>query len=240
MTTYVLIHGAYVGGWAWRWVAAELRAAGHDVFTPTLTGHADRSHLAGPEIGLETHIADVVNLLNYEDLSDVILVGWSYGGMIAAGAADRAPERIAHVIYLDSDVPRDGDTSVPPSQHAQREELARAHGDGWRVPPPAGRLNALLEELPVEQQRWIAARFTPQLLSTWTQPIRLSSAGDTIPTTYIRCTIGHDPSDEDTRRQDARIRGEPSWRYRELAASHAAPWTAPHALARELLEVVPD
>jgi pimeloyl-ACP methyl ester carboxylesterase len=238
MATFVLIHGAFIGGWSWRWLAAELRSAGHEVVTPTLTGHGERVHLAGPGIDLETHIADVVNLLHYEDLTGVVLVGFSYGGMVAAGAADRAPERIAHLVYLDSDIPRDGDTSVPPSQHAARQELARNHGDGWCVPPAAVNLDAMLEEIPAQQRRWITARLTPQLLATWTQPIRLSGAGEAIPTTYIRCTVGYDPTTEDSRRQVARIRSEPAWRYRELAASHLAPVTASRAVADLLLEVV--
>jgi pimeloyl-ACP methyl ester carboxylesterase len=237
MATFVLVHGAFCGGWVWRWVAPQLRAAGHDVFTPSLTGHGERVHLASPEIDLDTHIADVVNLLRYEDLSDVILVGWSYGGMLAAGAADRVPERIAHVVHLDSDVPRDGDPSgFPPSRNAERVARAQAHGDGWRV-PLRDEFDAALGELPAPKRDWITARLTPQLLKTWTQPIRLTGAAAAIPTTYIRCTVGYDPDDEDTRRQDERIRGEPGWRYRELAASHFAPWTTPQALADLLLDV---
>ena len=175
MATFVLVHGAFVGGWSWRWVAPYLRGAGHDVYSPTLTGHGERVHLASPQIDLDTHIEDVVNLLHYEDLTGVVLVGYSYGGMVVAGVADRVPERIAHVVYLDSDVPRDGDTSGPRrAEHAAREELARAHGDGWRVPPADAGVETLLEEFPEEQRRWIAARLTPQLLKTWTQPIRLS------------------------------------------------------------------
>ncbi len=131
MAIFVLVHGAFIDGWSWRWMAAELRAAGHEVFTPILAGHGERVHLASPEIDLETHIADVVNLLHYEDLTAVVLVGWSYGGMIAAGAADRAPERIAHMVYLDSDVPHDDDVSgFPPRWNTERAARARAHGDG--------------------------------------------------------------------------------------------------------------
>src|SRR5215203_1355701 len=140
MATFVLVHGAVVGGWCWRWVAPELRGAGHEVQAPTLTGLGERVHLASSQVDLDTHIADIVNLLHYEDLRDVVLVGWSYGGMVVAGTADRAPERIAHVVYFDSDVPRDGDTSAPPSSHAEREALAHAHGDGWRVPPAVTRV----------------------------------------------------------------------------------------------------
>jgi pimeloyl-ACP methyl ester carboxylesterase len=239
MATFVLVHGAVVGGWCWRWVARELLAAGHEVFAPTLTGLGERVHLASPQIDLDTHIDDVVNVLRYEDLTDVVLVGWSYGGMVVAGAADRASERVGHVVYFDSDVPRDGDTSVPPGALAQREDLARVHGDGWRIPPDVlGMEEFLLAALPEERRHWIAARLTPHPLQTWTQPIRLTGAADAIPTTYIRCTVGYDPTDEDTRRQDERIRSEPTWRYRELAESHAAPFTAPRAVADLLLEVV--
>lgn len=239
MATYVLIHGAHVGGWCWRWVSPYLRAAGHDVYTPTLTGLGERVHLGSRQVNLDTHIADVVNLLNYEDLSGGVLVGWSYGGMLAAGAADRAPERIAHVVYLDSDVPRHGDTSgYPPSRNALREAQARAHGDGWRVPPTPEVMEALLGDLQGEPRHWIAERLLPHPLKTWTQPIRLTGAGDAIPTTYVRCTIGYDPTDEDTGRQDARVRSQPKWRYRELGESHFAPWTAPRAVADLLLDIV--
>jgi pimeloyl-ACP methyl ester carboxylesterase len=244
MATIVLVHGAHVGGWCWRWVAPELRAAGHEVHTPTLTGHGERVHLASPEVDLDTHIEDVVNLLRFEDLSDVVLLGWSYGGMIAAGVADRAPERIAHVVYLDSDVPLDGDTSVPPERRAEREELARAN-DGWRVlpaidvdeRPEAGPFIAW-PDLPLEMREWIVARFTPQLLKTWTQPIRLTGAGASLPTTYIRCLHGYDPADLDTMRQDARIRSEPSWQYRELPTNHFVPLTNHRLLAEVLCELV--
>ena len=124
MATFVLVHGAIVGGWCWRWVAHGLREAGHEVHTPTMTGLGERIHLATPEVDLDTHIEDIANVLRFEDLTEVVLVGWSYGGMVVAGVADRLPERIAHVVYLDSDVPSDGDTSAPASVHAVRRELA--------------------------------------------------------------------------------------------------------------------
>ncbi|HEX5166554.1 MAG TPA: alpha/beta hydrolase [Thermomicrobiales bacterium] len=244
MATFVLVHGATVGGWCWRWVERELRAAGHEVHTPTMTGLGERAHLATPEVDLDTHINDIVNVMTYEDLRDVVLVGWSYGGMAVAGVADRLPERVVHVVYLDSDIPRDGDTSVPPSRHAAREELARAF-DGWRVPlgidvdttPPVAAWATWLE-LPREMRAWIAERIVPHPLKTWTQPIRLTGAAASIPTTYIRCTIGHDPTDEDTARQDDRIRSEPTWRYREIAESHLCPWTAPGAVVELLVESI--
>ena len=219
-------------------MTSELRTAGHEVSTPTLTGLGERVHLASSEIGLGTHITDVVNVLRYQDVSNVVLVGWSYGGMVVAGAADRVPERIGHLVYLDSDVPRDGDTSVPPGGHAARVALAQEHGDGWRVPIEATRgVSLLLDGLPEEQRQWIAARFTPHLLRTWMEPIHLTGAAAAIPTTYIRCTVGYDPADEDTRRQDERIRSEPAWRYVDLAEGHNAPFSAPRAVADLLLDV---
>jgi pimeloyl-ACP methyl ester carboxylesterase len=239
MSTFVLVHGAFVGGWCWRLVAPFLRDAGHEVYTPTLTGHGERAHLASRSVDLNTHIEDIVNVLRYEDLTGVVLVGWSYAGMIVAGAADRAPERVGHLVYLDSDVPRDGDTSAPASTHAFRRRLAEEHGDGWRVPPLSiGADKMLLDGLDDERRRWIAERWVPQHLVTWTQPIRLTGAAAAVPTTYIRFTIDYDPTHEDTARQDARIRSEPTWRYVEIAERHAAPFTAPDVVAKAMLEVL--
>jgi pimeloyl-ACP methyl ester carboxylesterase len=137
MATYVIIHGGWDGGWAWRGVARELQSAGHEVFTVTLTGSGERAHLASPEIGLDTHILDVVNILRYECLSDVVLVASSYGGMVATGAAEQEPERIRQLIYLDAFVPQDGqrlnDLSSP-MLTAFFEDLAEKQGDGWRIP----------------------------------------------------------------------------------------------------------
>ncbi len=110
MATYVLVHGGWTGGWLWRKVATHLRAAGHDVYTPTLTGLGERVHLASPDIDLETHIQDILMVLDYEELRDVILVGYSYSGMVVTAVAERAPERLAHLVYLDAFVPGDGDS----------------------------------------------------------------------------------------------------------------------------------
>jgi pimeloyl-ACP methyl ester carboxylesterase len=106
--TYVIVHGAWGGGWAWREVDNLLSADGHKVYRPTLTGLGERVHLASPEIGLDTHIQDIVNVILYEELRDVVLVGHSYGGMVVGGVADRLPERIRRLVYLDAFVPQDG------------------------------------------------------------------------------------------------------------------------------------
>ena len=110
MAIYVLVHSAWAGGWMWRSVARELRAAGHEAFTPTLTGLGERVHLANPEIDLDTHVLDVVNLVRFERLERVVLVGHSYGGMVISGVAERVPASIARLVYLDAFVPRSGES----------------------------------------------------------------------------------------------------------------------------------
>ena len=137
MATFVLVHPAWFGGWCWKKVVPLLRAQGHEVHTPTLTGLGERAHLATPEVGLSTHIADVVNVMSYEDLGDVVLVGNSSGGNVITGVADRVPERIAQLVYLDAFVPADGQGIVdmlPPDRRQTVEALVQAEGDGWLWP----------------------------------------------------------------------------------------------------------
>lgn len=137
MATFVFVHGGWDGGWAWTPVAQRLRESGHEAFAPTLTGSGERVHLASPDVDLNTHISDVVNLLRYEDLHNVMLVGASSGGMVITGVAEQAAERINHLIYLDAFVPLDGQSIsdlVGPQIGAGFLEAADAFGDGWRVP----------------------------------------------------------------------------------------------------------
>ena len=131
MATFVLVHGGWAGGWQWREVAGLLRAAGHEVFTPTLTGLGERVHLANPDIGLDTHIQDILMVLEYEELRDVILVGYSYSGMVITGVAELAPERISQLIYLDAFVPQDGQSMLD-NAGARRGRFHPADGAGLR------------------------------------------------------------------------------------------------------------
>ena len=148
--TYVLVHGAWHGSWCWKRVRKGLRDTGHQVFTPTLTGLGERSHLNSAAVNLSTHIADVVNLLRWEDLSDVILCGHSYGGNVITGVADRIPERIRSLVYLDAFVPEDGEClfDLVPPELAQRMRLqAQTAGSGWNIPPlPAEHFNVNLRD----------------------------------------------------------------------------------------------
>ena len=230
MATFVIVHGAFGGGWEWCEVAALLRDRGHDVFTPTLTGYGERAHLATPEVGLETHILDILNVLRYEDLHDVVLACQSYGGMVATGVADRAPERLAHLIYLNALVPEDGQSVfdlTPPDFRQRFEEAVRAAGDGWRIPVP-----------PFEDDPQIAAfargRYVPSLLRGFTDPIRLGPAPDRLPRTYIWCTedqAGLAGVAAIMRPFAERARRDPGWRFHQLVAIPDAYIQAPQAVA---------
>jgi pimeloyl-ACP methyl ester carboxylesterase len=213
-----------------------LRDAGHEVFTPGLTGLGERAHLAHPGIDLDTHIQDVVAVLDYEDLRDVVLVGHSYGGMVITGAADRAGDRLAQLVYLDADVPMSGQSEfdlLPREEVAEYEEAARARGDGWQIPPP------FPDPLPPGTPAvvaWAVERMVPHPLRTLTQPLRLTRADGEGPSrTYVLCAEGKEGQPVPPYVQ--RISRDPDWRMIELQASHAAHVMAPEAVAGTLADL---
>jgi pimeloyl-ACP methyl ester carboxylesterase len=137
--TYLLVPGAWLGGRCWRYVAADLRGASNTVIPATLTGLGERAHLLSPEIDLNCHISDIVGMFEHRDLHDVILVGHSYGGTVITGVAERVPDRIRRLVYLDASVPSDGESNddvIGPTMAAQLRASAMSEGDGWKVPPP--------------------------------------------------------------------------------------------------------
>lgn len=166
--TFVLVHGAWHGGWCWRDVQANLVADGHLVFAPTLTGLGERSHLLNQQVNLDTHIADIENVIRWEELRDVVLVGHSYAGMIIAAVADRMPDRIGSLVFLDAVLPRDGQSmsDIMPF----RGIAADSRQLSVPVPPSA------LFGVPPEKQRWVDALCTPMPLAAARQPVRLSGA----------------------------------------------------------------
>ena len=183
--TFPVAHGAWSAGWSWKKMHPLLSAAGHLLFTPTYTGLGEREHLASPSNDLETHIQDVLAVIKYEDLRDVVLIGHSYGGMVATGVADRARDRIAQLIYLDAFVPRDGQALVdlnPPAVRSRMEESAKS-GDGWRVPP-----NPIPPDTSEEDAKWIAERRLPQSIKCFEMPLRLRNGEITLRRSYIYCT----------------------------------------------------
>lgn len=220
MAKFVIVHGGFGGGWEWIEVAKELRTRGHEVFTPTLTGMGERSHL-GPRVGLATHVEDVVAVLKYENLWGAVLCGASYGGMAVTGAADRVPDRIKLVLYIDALVPRNGQSGVDllPSAFGDIVRAkADSQGHGW-VPVP----DAILppeDLIPEERRRGYVARLGPQPVATFTEPIRLTGAIDLLPRAFVRCTgatldVGGDPIAPFA----AQAKSE-GWLYRELVAPH--------------------
>ena len=234
MASFVLVHGAFHGGWCWRDVAARLRAGGHEVFAPTLTGLGERSHLASPAVDLSTHVLDVVNLLRWEDLGDVVLVGHSYGGMVVTGVAERAADRLASLVYLDALVPEDGQ-SVFDLQPAERraailEEIAANGGRFW--PPRSAAFYGVRDPA---QQAWVDGKCTPQPFGTLFERLRLTaaSAGKVARKLYILCT---DPPLAYMRRFYDMAGASDGWQTMELATGHDAMVTAPERLAQILLK----
>ena len=219
--TILIVHGAWGGGWAFKKVESLLRQKGFDVYRPQLTGQGDRVHLARPDIGLNTHIDDVVNTILYEDLRDIVLVGHSYGGMVISGVADRVPDRIKRLVYLDAMVPNDGDsvTSLMPRAGDFIKQMTK--GD-YLVPP------------------WVKPdqpppHDVPQSLKTFNDAIVLKNeAARKLPATYI-LTVDKDKEakSDDFFPHSVRAK-ERGWSILQLTSDHNPQWSAPEALAEML------
>ena len=184
MGQIVLVHGSWIGGWAFQQVARSLRRRGHDVYPVTLTGLGERTHLARPEVDLDTHITDVVALLEYEGLRRAVVVGHSYAGIVITGVADRAPERLSALVYLDTAPIQNGQRFLdfyPPDVVQDLHRQARERGDGWRVPfPPFEKLGPppMLAGLDADARKLMEQRSSPQPFATYTQPLRLTGEAE--------------------------------------------------------------
>lgn len=224
--TIVLVHGAWHGGWCWTRVSPLLRAAGHTVFTPTLTGLGERSHLLTRDIDLDTHITDVVQVLEFEDLENVVLVGHSYGGMVITGVADKASDRISQLVYLDAMLPDNGKAITDYSQR----KYAPITEDSWHDPAAEPQEYGVTDARDVA---WVKKRLTEMPRKCMTQPLRLSGdASRRIKGTYILCSTRPFAGEA---AQRAKQRG---YRYRELlSAGHDAMVTQPRELAKILREL---
>jgi pimeloyl-ACP methyl ester carboxylesterase len=248
MATYVLVPGAWLGGWAWQPVARQLRGQGHDVHPVTLTGLGERSHLATPEVDLDTYVTDVVNVLEFEDLRDVVLVGHSYAGTVVTGVADRVPERISLLAYLDAGPTPDGTAFMDlqePQARQLLERLAAEAGDGWRIPLPSweeleGVMGASLEGLGTVERDLMAGRAVPHPLASWTQPLTLANpAREELSKLLITCSFPL-----------AQVReliaaghpwfaalASPRWSFLELPTGHWPMFSVPDRLASLLAEL---
>jgi pimeloyl-ACP methyl ester carboxylesterase len=228
--SFVLVPGAWHGGWAWQRVAPLLRAAGHDVHTPTLTGVSDRAHLLSPSVGLTAHVTDVVSLIEAYGLSDVVLVGHSYGGQVITGVADRIADRIAKRVYLDAFAGDDGEAAIdlqPETVAGHYRESVAEQGFGWLIPVRSLAKMGVADEADVA---WLTPRLTPHPWLTFTEPLSLTGAGQLVPAEFIECVDWMRVFRGQRERAEAR-----GWPVRELATGHEAMVTAPKALADLLL-----
>jgi pimeloyl-ACP methyl ester carboxylesterase len=236
MTTFVIVHGAFGGGWEWTPVAKLLRESGHQVFTPTLTGMGERGHL-GPDVSLSTHVQDIASLIEFEMLQGIVLCGASYGGMAITGAADLIPERIARLVYVDALIPFDGQCGLDLLPNSFRDLVSSfmdENGHGW-VPVPAGILppEGLISE---DTRRDYVARLGPQPAATFTEPVRLTGAAEKLSRAFVRCTLSLDVGGDPIAPMAHRARAE-GWPYRELVAPHDPQLFDPVATAKVLEEL---
>lgn len=230
MATFVLVHGSFGGGWVWQKVTPLLRAGGHDIYTPRLTGLSDRSHLLECGVDLTTHVRDVADLLFYEDISDVVLVGHSYAGMVITGVAANVPERLRRLVYLDAYAPEDGQSEVD-LWPAEWQDSLQEKGRGLRQPPAPATLGITNPEM----ADWVEARMTPHPLATYTEPVPVASAESAaLPRAYVHCTDG--PITHVFAPFAAKARAD-GWEVRELVTGHMAMLTAPHEVTELLLEL---
>jgi len=231
--TFLLCHGAWGGGWSWKKMHPLMQSAGHRLLTPTYTGLGERAHLANPDVDLETHIQDILNVINYEDLRDFVLLGHSYGGMVATGVADRARDVINQVIYLDAFVPRDGQSLFDLNEPGRQpmSNAARA-GDGWRIPP-----NPSPPDVSQADLDWQAPRRAHMPIKCFEGKLKLQHGETTLPRSYIYCSR-KDPASDPFAQFAKRLKNDASWRYFEIDASHSPNVTAPDALMKLLEEIV--
>jgi pimeloyl-ACP methyl ester carboxylesterase len=234
MAAIVLAHGAWSAAWAWKKMRPLIKAAGHDFYSPTYTGLGDRAHLAGPEIDLSIHVQDVVATLEFEDLTDVTLIGHSYGGMVATGVADQARQRIARLVYLDAFAPRDGQSLfdlVGAKAEANMRGGAAKDGEGWKLP-----LNPMPPDTAPEDAAWAVPRRRPQPIKTFEQKLRLTSTDAPPPRHYIYA-LKAGPGDV-FRQFGDRAKTESGWTYHEIDASHNPHITCPGVLMALLSKII--
>ncbi|MEU3183567.1 alpha/beta fold hydrolase [Streptomyces sp. NPDC006923] len=240
MTTYLLVHGAWHNGQCWERVAPLLASAGHRVVAPSLTGHGDKAHLLTREVGLDTHVDDIVGLIIEEDLTEVVLVGHSYAGLVISAAANQVPDRIADLVYLDAMVPEDGESAADVMPVTQALiDLAAKSDPGWRVPPPPEMPppSGLFGVTDPADTAWLRTLLSDQSVRCLQQPVRLDNpAVNTIPRTHIHCVVGVPEGFARRPVPAVQPNGAPA-RVWELATGHDCMITMPVELADLLLKL---
>lgn len=228
--TFVLVHGAWHGGWCWRRVADRLERRGHKVYAPSLTGLGDRSHLIGTRPSVTTHIDDIANIIRFEDLQRVILVGHSYGGIIISGVAEKVQKQIASIVFLDAFVPENGATIMSMSRQGLRDNVNAAIKRGDLGIPPASAAYFNVNE---KDRAFVDRKCTPQPIGTYGDPVKLSGARERIAKkTYIRAK-GFNSAGFDA--IAVRLRADPAWNVHDMPSGHDAMIDMPDRLSELLL-----
>ncbi len=233
MTTIVLVHGAWGGSYSFGKLRPMLFSQGHETFSPSLTGIGERSHLIHPGVGLNTHINDVVNTILYEDLNDILLLGFSYGGMVVTGALAQIADRVKHLVYLDAFVPENGD-SVKSISGMGRERRQIDPHTSWLLAPAPRQLDS------EEDTQWMEARRSMQPLLSFTETVSLGQPleSGSFSRCYIKATADADEKDDSAFWRAARhARESAAWSYHEIMTNHMIPSNRPRELADILLAI---
>ena len=230
--TFVLVHGAWHGGWCWCRVADRLRASGHIVFTPTLTGLGERAHLLHPDINLSLHVADVLGLIKCERLNNIVLVGHSYGGFVISGVAEAVANKISSIVFLDAFIPDNGESLLDVVQPAVQDVIQDVLDRGDTTVPVR---DAAAFKVNEKDRAWVDSLATPQPIGTMTEKITLTGARERVATkAYIRAA-GYPNVSFD--KACARTKADRSWRTYEVPCGHDVMIDKPDRLAEILLEV---
>lgn len=233
MSVFVLVSGAWHGGWCWDRVAPILRAAGHEVYAPTLTGLSDRAHVLNRSVGLGTHIEDVTSLIEAHDLHGVTLVGHSYAGQVITGVADALSDRVSQRIYLDAFVGDNGDAAIdllPEKIAGHYRESVQNSGFGWLIPTRSLEILGVTDDADLD---WLRPRLTAHPWKTYTEQLNVTGKHETVDATFVECVDWMRVFTPQAEKAAAR-----GWATREIASGHEAMVTAPGQLAALFLELV--
>lgn len=233
MTKFVLVPGAWLGGWAWKKVVNVLEENGHKVYTVTLTGMGERVHLASKDVGIETAIQDVLNMIRYNDLHDIVLVGHSFAGKVVAAVADRVPERVRLLLYLDAFRP--GKVRTPQGAFDPSEFGPPPPGSS-AIPFTEGVLDMIGKDVKGPDRKWMLSMGTPWPLKLANEPVTLSEKFDTVKSAYIFCTDSGDPVDEIIAGKWGKLEGP----YKVIESGHYPMITKPDELVKAMLALTAE
>ena len=230
MTTFVLVHGAWLGGWAWKKVVPLLEEKGHETRAVTLTGMGERVHLASRDVGIETAIQDILNVIRYDDLEDFVLVGHSFAGKVVAAAADRVPEKVKMLLYLDAFRPK----KVRGPQGAFNPSEYNPPPGSWTIPFTEEILDAIGKDVKGPDRKWMLSKATPWPMKHSSEPVILSKNFDSVKSAYIFCTGGGDPVDEILKGKWGKLDGP----YKVIESGHWPMITKPDELADAIFSLL--